>query len=135
MFNSFLCFSKKYILTKLICIHNNVSLNSKLVKLLWRGDINSATTTNLSTSGANYSFFIVKYAVGVAGYYYKIVGKFVAVNLEVISGSSSYPLTIYQRSIAIDDESFKTYSGNVLRYNSFLQNQDYVRIYSIYGLF
>ena len=30
MFNSFLYFSKKYILTKLICIHNNVSLNSNL---------------------------------------------------------------------------------------------------------
>ena len=105
------------------------------MKLLWSGDINSATTTSLSTSGANYSFFIVKYAVAGTGYYYKIVAKSSEVSLEVISGSSSYSLTIYQRNIAVDSESFKTYSGNVLRYNSFLQNQDFVRIYSIYGLF
>lgn len=57
MFNSFLCFSKKYILTKLICIHNNVSLNSNLVfvkKRIYNTNSASAPGSNVITLNFDY---------------------------------------------------------------------------------
>lgn len=81
-----------------------------IIKLLWSGVINRATTVSMPSSTKEYSLFLVLYSIGDC-YYSDIILKNKQTSLQVTLPEKGYYQTTYLRKITISDSQYVTTQG------------------------